>query len=741
MAKNNIMSIKKKAFIFSFFFLIIFTVLLIVVVEINLWDGFNLLEDQFISRAIDRSEFGVSDRIARIDSSLNDWTHWNDSYDYTLGNYPEFINNNISENQFISLGLNYIAFLNNDGEIIFSKAFDLENRKYIDLPDHFLLDALKSIVQKPNSEIINGIIHNVDFGPTLIAIRPLLKTDGSGPSSGMLIFARKIDSGISKDISKITSFDFSFFSSSEIDSPIFSENAVKNLRDQNIYIEKDNSDIAYGYSRFLNDLDDDRDLILRVAVPRDIYKNGMSVSIKLTVSLLIASLFATIIFMYIVNNIIVKRLSFLVNKISDVESGRAESSDIVLSGKDEVSFLAEKLRGAIERSLEEKNESFSRSSELEQSQKAILNVLEDIELEKNKIESLATDLEKFKLAVENASDLIVITDPDGVVIYANKAVEKITGYPIKEIIGSKPSLWGRQMSKEFYEKLWKTIKEDKLVFNGEINNKRKNGEIYIAEASISPILNSRGKIIFFIGIERDITLLKEISDAKTEFVSVASHQLRTPLTGIKWLTEILLKNREGNLSEKQKETLREINFSNDRVINLVNDLLSISRIERGQSKALTLSSVNMFELVNEVVGGLKPIAENGKVNFEAIIDLPKDHIMNIDEEKIRQSMTNLISNAIKYSKADSGRVDVSAQIKDGDFVFVVKDNGIGIPLKDQRHMFEKFYRADNAVLNQTEGTGLGLYIVKSYIEAHGGKLWFESEENKGSTFYFSLKIN
>jgi PAS domain S-box-containing protein len=378
--------------------------------------------------------------------------------------------------------------------------------------------------------------------------------------------------------------------------------------------------------------------------------------------------------------------------------------------------------------------------ELERSQKAIINVLSDIETEKNRSDILAGELQKFKLAVDNVSDHIIISDPDGKVIYANKAASKITGYSSEEIIGNRPSLWGKQMPKAFYENLWKTIKEDKVIFTGEVNNKRKNGELYVAEVNISPILNSKGEIIFFVGIERDITLLKEISDAKTEFVSVASHQLRTPLTGIKWLTEVLLKNRENNLSEKQKEVLKEINSSNDRIINLVNDLLSISRIERGQSSLLNLTAVEMERLINEVVNGLKPIAENKKIDLRLVIGLPKDYKLNIDEEKIRQAMTNLISNAIKYSKlGENGHVDISAELKKDEFVFSVKDSGIGIPVKAQRHLFEKFFRADNAILTQTEGTGLGLPIVKSYVEAHGGRVWFESEENKGSVFHFSLK--
>jgi|GEM_PF-1134744 len=733
------MSIRKKSFILSLAFLIGFVLILLVFVEINIWQEFNYLENQAVIRALERSGVGINDRIKRLQTSSQDWAEWTDAYNYVLGNYPEFIENNISENQFISLGLNHIFILNNKKEIIFNQNFDLDNKSFFNPSDEFLSKIFNSI--KSENELVGGVIHGDGIEPTFIAARPILKTDGSGPSVGMLIFGRKIDSEIINNISQITSFDFSFFSESEINNLAYSEVAVKKIIDSDNYIDKSNSDIAYGYTHLINDLDGNRDLILRVSLPREIYKSGLSVSLQLAIGLLSVSLLGSLAFIYLINLLVIKRISFLVERISDLENGKSKIEELELAGDDEISFLSKKLKSAISEAFEVKEKASLRNKELEQSQKAILNVLEDIEVEKNKSESLVQDLQKFKLAVDNASDHIIITDHNGKILYANKAVETITGFSLKEVIGNNPSLWGKQMPREFYENLWKTIKEEKVTFIGELKNKRKNGEIYIAEASISPILNNNGSVIFFVGIERDITKLKEISDAKTEFVSVASHQLRTPLTGIKWLTEVMLKNKENNLNEKQKETLKEINTSNDRVINLVNDLLSISRIEGGESKTLTLKDIEMTSLLNEVIRGLVPVAENRKVVFESVIAIPKDLVMKIDEEKIRQSMNNLISNGIKYSKVGGGRVDVLAEIKDNEFIFSVKDNGIGIPLKDQRRLFEKFFRADNAVLSETEGTGLGLPIVKAYVEAHGGRVWFESEENNGSNFHFSLKIN
>ncbi|MFC1609295.1 PAS domain S-box protein, partial [Patescibacteria group bacterium] len=183
---------------------------------------------------------------------------------------------------------------------------------------------------------------------------------------------------------------------------------------------------------------------------------------------------------------------------------------------------------------------------LEKQQRAILNILEDVEREKVRSEDLAHDLKKFKMAVDNASDHIVITDIDGVILYANEATEKITGFSVDEVVGKKAGdseNWGGVMDKEFYDGMWEVLKEKKKPFVGEMENKRKNGERYDVVASISPITNNKGDILFFVAIERDITKEKEIDRAKTEFVSLASHQLRTPLSAISWYTEMLLNQR------------------------------------------------------------------------------------------------------------------------------------------------------------------------------------------------------
>jgi len=347
------------------------------------------------------------------------------------------------------------------------------------------------------------------------------------------------------------------------------------------------------------------------------------------------------------------------------------------------------------------------------------------------------DLKKFKMAVEGVSDHVIITDPEGVVIFANKAASRITGYSDKEILGQKPSLWGGQMPVSFYKKMWKVIKVDKKPFYGQLTNRRKSGDLYEAEVNLSPILNDKGDLIYFVGIERDITRAKSLDRMKTEFISLASHQLRTPLSAVKWFGRMLLAGDAGKLTTLQKEYLRKIITSNEREIQLVNSLLNISRIESGKI-AIVPKQTNIEDLIKSVVSDVE-ISEGKKIRKIEVSVEEGIPLLNVDPDLIRHVYMNLLTNSIRYS-GDGGLIKVTVGIKGSKLISEVKDEGIGIPAGEQGRIFERFFRAANAMKRETEGTGLGLYLVKTIVESSGGRIWFKSKEGKGTTFYFTLPL-
>jgi PAS domain S-box-containing protein len=377
---------------------------------------------------------------------------------------------------------------------------------------------------------------------------------------------------------------------------------------------------------------------------------------------------------------------------------------------------------------------------LKEHQKKTLTALEEAKAARKTAAEKALELKKYLLAVEGASDHIIITDSEGTILYANNAVHKVTGFTPREVVGKKAGakeLWGGLMDKDFYTKMWHTVKVERKPFSALITNQRKNGEKYQAQTNISPI-SENGEVRFFVAIERDVTKEKEVDRMKTEFISLASHQLRTPLSAMKWFLEMLLGGDAGVLTKEQTEMIVNIRDSNERMIALVNSLLNLSRIESGRI-IIEPTPTNIEELVRETLLDIGPRLKTKRQRLTVKVD---DNIpyINLDPKLIRNVLINLLTNAVKYTPA-GGKIEVFVLNKGESIVFQVSDNGYGVLEKEKDKIFEKLYRGSNVVKLETEGTGLGLYIAKSIVESSGGEIGFESRENKGSTFWFSLPIS
>jgi len=232
--------------------------------------------------------------------------------------------------------------------------------------------------------------------------------------------------------------------------------------------------------------------------------------------------------------------------------------------------------------------------------------------------------------------------------------------------------------------------------------------------------------------------IAEANRMKSEFVSIVSHQLRTPLSALKWSLDLLRGKRLGEINDKQKEYLDIINESGNKMIKLVNDLLNVTRIDQGRL-LMQIKPFSVEDLVEEIVKELKMFAEanNVELRFKNNKKLPDAYA---DPDKIRMVIQNLIDNAIKYSKKGGGWVNIQTE-KQGKMIRVnVRDNGLGIPDFLQKQVFGKFFRGENLVRQSVEGTGLGLFIAKGFIRLSGGEIDFESKEGQGSNFWFTLPI-
>ncbi len=236
---------------------------------------------------------------------------------------------------------------------------------------------------------------------------------------------------------------------------------------------------------------------------------------------------------------------------------------------------------------------------------------------------------------------------------------------------------------------------------------------------------------------RGVEKIAEVNIMKTEFISIISHQLCGPLSVIKWNMEVIETERDPQkcLPEKQMKFLNNIKKANEQMLKKVSDLLEVARIDQG--KAIFEEKIfNLADLVEKAVIDFQDAAAEKNIKIETKIDLDPQKFC-ADERKLKVVIENLIGNAIKYSK-EGGRVEVRLNREGKKVIFSVRDWGVGIPRFQHSQVFEKFFRSKNEFQYRTEGTGIGLYLAKAILENCGGKIWFESEAGKGSTFYFSL---
>jgi PAS domain S-box-containing protein len=372
----------------------------------------------------------------------------------------------------------------------------------------------------------------------------------------------------------------------------------------------------------------------------------------------------------------------------------------------------------------------------------LLAAMDDLRKIKDEI-----NLEKItdQAILENIGEGLIAIDSKARIMMMNKAAEELTGLKASELVGA--PITKIMMLNEDGKRV-PTAKRPihRVLRNGESLGpsltgyyfKRKNGSKFPVGLTATPVwLN--GKIIGAIEVFRDITKEQEIDRAKTEFVSIASHQLRTPLGLTKWYLEAIRQEGLDELPSVVASYLSEIRKSNDRVLKIVRELLSVSRIDQANIKD-TPKFTNLNKLVKAVTGELQPFAIKNKVSLiyssRAGEDIPN---LYIDSSRLHEVIQNLIVNGIKYTPP-GGSVKVSLRKKDRRVVLGVSDSGIGIGKKDVRRLFTKFFRAENAALRNPDGSGLGLYVVKSYVEAWGGTVDVKSQLGKGTCFTITLPL-
>jgi len=400
-----------------------------------------------------------------------------------------------------------------------------------------------------------------------------------------------------------------------------------------------------------------------------------------------------------------------------------------------------KARAHVDLKVENQTKEIERNyQELEKQRKAIMNILEDVEEEKK---TAQREKDKLKAILQGIGDAVFVIDKEYRLVLFNKVAEDISGFSAEDVLGEKYD----QVLRFVYEKDQKTNNDfvDKAMETGEtqfmtnhtllIN--KKGEKIPVADSS-APLKDKNGQVAGCVVVFRDVTEERKVDRMKSEFVSVASHQLRTPLTSIKLFIELLADGEAGELTAQQKDYIEDVSESTERMISLVNELLNVSRLESGRMK-VEPQKIRFEDFIQKIIDDSGVLSEdkNCRIDFEK----PQKKLskISLDPVLMRQVIHNLLTNAIYYSPKDRCKIKVKLQKKKNDYLLSVKDKGIGIPKKEQDRIFDKFFRSDKAQKARPEGSGLGLYINKMIVEEAGGEIWFESEgRGKGTTFYVKL---
>jgi len=453
------------------------------------------------------------------------------------------------------------------------------------------------------------------------------------------------------------------------------------------------------------------------------------------------------------------------------------STRISLNGKDEIGELAsvvnqmtaslEKTQAILEDNAKEsKNKALElkeQVNETEKTKKAVLNLLEDTRaaeakeaeqalelkkvLEKVKIFAAAADKERnmYLLLLSSIGEGVLVLDSERKITVMNRVAERTLEHKAVEVVGKNFNdvvKFIHANKEPLEETFWDEAFKSKLSITpaNDLSIIGKEGETIPIFIIVAPIIDpttqaSQGVIITF----RDVRQERALEEARIGFISTASHQLRTPLTSMRWFSEMLLAGDAGAINDEQKHFVDRIYQGTDRMIALVNLLLQLARVEAGRVKVEPVP-VDMKTLTEGVILTTKVNFDTKKQKIEINTNPNPLPMIPMDQDMLWQVVQNLLSNANRYAPSES-TIFVEIVEKGEEIEYAVRDTGIGIPKDQQSRLFEKFFRADNAVSAVPEGSGLGLSLVKILVEGWGGRIWFESEQNKGTTFHFTVPIH
>ncbi len=357
----------------------------------------------------------------------------------------------------------------------------------------------------------------------------------------------------------------------------------------------------------------------------------------------------------------------------------------------------------------------------------------------NHYEEAVTERRRLDALLDSSADGIMVLRPDLRIERFNRALVTLTGWSAQQAVGQAHDeviTWARRSSRLTLEDAiaqgWPTDEGRTLYVEGDL--RRRNGSLVSLGITYAPLMTRKEQLLNIIGTARDISRFRETEALKDTFISIVSHELKTPVAIIKGYAETLQRPRARSNPGLVEDMLRDITQEADRLARLVDDLLDASRLQAGGLPFRDVEDVDLCSIAERVVDRHRARAERHDLRLDFSEQFP---LIQGDPERLEQMLDNLVSNAVKYSPR-GGTVEVRGRANPAEVVITVSDEGVGIPMDEQERIFDRFYRVEGPETRAVAGTGLGLYLTRAIAEAHGGRCWVTSAPGKGSTFHVAL---
>ena len=627
----------------------------------------------------------------------------------------KYINVNLQNQTLAGIKVDMMLFVNDSGSLVYAKSIDVNTGEEKPVPEELLkMVEDGTLLTKSKDSNKSGFVL-LDQDPMFIACHPILTTNYQGPVKGTLIFGRYFDSTLLDSFKEVTRSSLMMYRVDR-DMPSDFQEKINNFSELpgRPLVEPLSEDKIAGYFE-LRDISGKPALIMRADFPRELYLNGEKTLNYMYFFLLLTGLMTGVGVKFALDRLFISRLIGIDNFVTRVRSEKDLSKRLSLKDNDELYRLSKEING----------------------------MLNEIDLAEQELK--AQEREK-KVLLDSLNELVIFVNPQLNIIWANKAALEYMQISLEKAVG----IYFKATS-GIDDPLSDNLQLEQIFVTG---NKKsgeftaKDGRVWFVQAI--PVTGEDGRIIGVLETCRDITegkaaekLLqeKQIAEAanrtKSEFLANMSHELRTPLNSIIGFSDLLYEQAYGELSEKQLRSVGNISKSGKHLLNLINNILDLSKVEAGKLE-LDYKEFELASKLNMIKNLLSPIADRKNIQIEIDMDSNLTYVC-ADEARFVQIMHNLVDNAIKFSY-ENGLVKIGAR-KKGDLVEItVKDTGIGIKAEDQNKLFKPFSQVDSFFSKQFQGTGLGLSLVKQIVNLHGGYVWFRSNPEEGSTFAFTIPI-